>query len=1513
MFDNSDYLNAIANEDNSTGFTQLQNNGGVLYIHDTDASNYGTIAGDYFTVTITAAGSSKTGSVYKFACTVTQTGSVWNGGQWYAFDFDVVSTQKLQAQQLVDVQTLFAKTLTVQNTDRLLTMDGNGVLGNINVNTLLSRYVEIAALIGDDTADFYTQFQPVSGLLNALTTNKRGAWALATNASGAPTQNDSTNYTQINDGNYTLVIAAIQQNSDWTFKSTAYTASDFESGDILYAHPYDPYDSKNYYKMTLTGNGTLVGTGNAAYIYAPVTVDEVGSVDDQSDGWRITETPPTDILSGLRGRLPIPSTPELDQSSKLLLSTFNEATIAHLGKHIRPDTTAPTIIPTTFETTNANIKNQNNLIGIQNPLLNGVMALLWSIPNSVNDSGGNAVAVADIEDRLNIHHQFELYSGSKVIKGTVTNFNKVVLPGATYHQVNLQNATQTGSAFTDGESVNIEIKSNLVGRDEFSAIAFGKVLDLASATPLATDSLAFYDASNGGLRRATIATILGLSDDFDINALTSESTITDTDTIAIYDGSASAMRKMTRGDFLSGIANASVAEFEVSNVTETDTDLVTNANDDDVYAITGLGAITSDQNNFSASTVIYKFSDIETTYRWLPIRGAVNGQRFQFKRNGNKIQVRRAGNVVTTNKIYAYQLAAGFDISTLTTASSPVLADYLAVYDASANAMRKMTVQNIVSLAGQAAFTIDDLTAVTPTTSDYIPIADASDTDANKKALLSSVLGLIDDFDINALTAETAPVLADTMAIYDGSASAMRKVTLTNLKSVINTDTVFSIDGLTAETAPATGDFVAIYDTSATSPRKATLSNVLSLVDTFSGNYNDLTNKPTIPAAFSINGLTAETVPTTSDTIAIYDASASAMRKVTLANIQTLIDTASFSIHGLTAVTPVATDYVALADASDSNKNKKALVSGIVDLVDTFSGSYTDLTNKPTIPAAFTVSGLTTATPVVTDFLAFSDESETGDPNRKATIQTILNLASQAAFSINALTAVTPVATDYVALADTSDSNANKKALVSGIVSLVDTFSGDYDDLTNKPTIPAAFDIHGLTTATPATTDFLPFSDESDTNDPNRKATIGTILGLIDDFDIDGLTAVTPTTSDYIPIADASDSDNNKKALISGVLGLINEGWTTAATAPSNPSDGDGWYDTSTKILKIYDGSNWNIASGFDHALFPTGTPTTSDFISFIDASNSDAARKATIQDILNLAGSSFDINALTAITSVATTDTLAVYDASATDERKITVQDFVSQLRYPIFLRAEKADISQSVLQSADSNIKPQGLTWDGSSVLVLDYQADAVWGFTNGARDTSKDISNTVLRSANSDIQPTGLTWDGSSVLVLDNQADAVWGFTNGARDTSKDISNTVLQSANNSINPQGLTWDGSSVLVLDNQADAVWGFTNGARDTSKDISKAVLRSANSNITSQGITWDGSSVLVADTNLDWVWGFTNGARDTSKDISNTVLRSANSNIHPTGLTWDGSSVLVLDYQADAVWGFTDRVFLAT
>ncbi|WP_145440170.1 hypothetical protein [Gimesia chilikensis] len=103
----------------------------------------------------------------------------------------------------------------------------------------------------------------------------------------------------------------------------------------------------------------------------------------------------------------------------------------------------------------------------------------------------------------------------------------------------------------------------------------------------------------------------------------------------------------------------------------------------------------------------------------------------------------------------------------------------------------------------------------------------------------------------------------------------------------------FDISTLTAESSNADGDLIAIYDTSASAMRKQTRAEFLAGIEGGDGVPNtraisagvglngggDLSADRTL--ALDINGLTAESTANDADTIAIYDASAGAIRKQT--------------------------------------------------------------------------------------------------------------------------------------------------------------------------------------------------------------------------------------------------------------------------------------------------------------------------------------------------------------------------------------------------------------------------------------------------------------------------------------------------------------------------------------------------------------------------------------------------------------------------------------------------------
>ena len=97
-----------------------------------------------------------------------------------------------------------------------------------------------------------------------------------------------------------------------------------------------------------------------------------------------------------------------------------------------------------------------------------------------------------------------------------------------------------------------------------------------------------------------------------------------------------------------------------------------------------------------------------------------------------------------------------------------------------------------------------------------------------------------------------------------GMALGLAGVGLTNVNGLIDLD----IAGLTVLTSPATGDAVPIEDVSATARRKITLANLWKV----------------------INLLTAETAPATDDELALFDNSASVTDKITLTNLLKVIN-----------------------------------------------------------------------------------------------------------------------------------------------------------------------------------------------------------------------------------------------------------------------------------------------------------------------------------------------------------------------------------------------------------------------------------------------------------------------------------------------------------------------------------------------------------------------------------------------------------------------------------------------
>lgn len=169
----------------------------------------------------------------------------------------------------------------------------------------------------------------------------------------------------------------------------------------------------------------------------------------------------------------------------------------------------------------------------------------------------------------------------------------------------------------------------------------------------------------------------------------------------------------------------------------------------------------------------------------------------------------------------------------------------------------------------------------------------------------------------------------------------------------------------------------------------------------FSGSYNDLTDKPTIP-----------TVPT-SNTAFTNDAG-----YLVANDISGKTNQSDFTAH--TANTT--------AHVTQSEKNTWNAKSD-------FSGNYNDLTNKPTIP---TVPTSNTAFTNDAGYLVASDISGKQDVSGMTAYTTT---ATTSALN-NVVTAHTANTTVHVTAQDKTNWNAKSD------------FSGSYNDLTDKPTIP---------------------------------------------------------------------------------------------------------------------------------------------------------------------------------------------------------------------------------------------------------------------------------------------------------------------------------------------------------------------------------------------------------------------------------------------------------------------------
>lgn len=225
---------------------------------------------------------------------------------------------------------------------------------------------------------------------------------------------------------------------------------------------------------------------------------------------------------------------------------------------------------------------------------------------------------------------------------------------------------------------------------------------------------------------------------------------------------------------------------------------------------------------------------------------------------------------------------------------------------------------------------------------------------------------------------------------------------------------------------------------------------------TFSGNYNDLSNKPDIP---SIDGLASETYVNNVVDNVVNNA------------VDEIIDSAPETLNTLNELARALGNNPDFATDMATELGKKANKSEL------FSGNYEDLTNKPEIPNAYIHPNSHPASMIIgLSTVATSGNYE--DLINKPVIPTVTNDLTD------------ELKANYNTAYKHSQSNH---------------FDGNYNSLTNKPTIPSVVGlatetyvnnaVAGIVDSAPETLNTLNELAQALGDDPNFATTVSTEIG----------------------------------------------------------------------------------------------------------------------------------------------------------------------------------------------------------------------------------------------------------------------------------------------------------------------------------------------------------------------------------------------------------------------------------
>ena len=345
----------------------------------------------------------------------------------------------------------------------------DGVIGVLAKAKLPGDVVYRSDLEGHETDEYtsYTNGVIASGY-------RSGSWSLFA-GSGAPS-GSGIGQPDIASGSGVVVFGRTRTDRDpnkltWGPEPAA---SAYPSGRVIHAY-VEGSKNPGHVRITLTGAGTLVGTGDAAYVWAPASWVEVGDVGpvDEGNWWRLSEFAPSDLDLRIPAADVVdppwvkPSGTELTDAilsndDKVLMSDGDEAELGEIVEwHDQNHTGATTLAGYEFSTSTPNAAGE---VQVTAPVGNNPGS--YSIQAEDDDDKALLKAIIIANKRVRVKVSATRYVEFKAGGAPADLFGRLSgnFAASTYRTL--------GAALTDGQTVGVEVHSNIPARDELPDQAY---------------------------------------------------------------------------------------------------------------------------------------------------------------------------------------------------------------------------------------------------------------------------------------------------------------------------------------------------------------------------------------------------------------------------------------------------------------------------------------------------------------------------------------------------------------------------------------------------------------------------------------------------------------------------------------------------------------------------------------------------------------------------------------------------------------------------------------------------------------------------------------------------------------------------------------------------------------------------------------------------------------------------------------------------------------------------------